>query len=161
MSLNLMYFHIFVVGENKSNYLSQGEGEFLKRLQHYCKIKIHTVKSEKITNSLSPERIRSVEGERLLKRIPQNSLVVVLDRKGKNLSSEELAKRVADWQNRGKNHITLLIGGALGLSKTVLDRADFILSLSKMTFTHEMVRLIFLEQLYRCYTILRGEKYHK
>jgi len=156
-----MYFHIFVVGETKNANLSQGESEYVKRLQHYCKIKLQSIKSEKITSRRSPEKIQTVEGERLLKRIPQNSLVVVLDRKGKNLSSEELAKRVADWQNRGIKHIALLIGGALGLSKTVLDRADFILSLSRMTFTHEMVRLIFLEQLYRCFTILRGEKYHK
>jgi 23S rRNA (pseudouridine1915-N3)-methyltransferase len=161
MSLNLMYFHIFAVGENKNGYLSKSESEFLKRLQHYCRIRIHTVKSEKITNSRSPGKIRTVEGERLLKRIPQNSLIVALDRKGKNLSSEELAKRVADWQNRGIKHVALLIGGTLGLSEHVLDRADFILSLSRMTFTHEMVRLIFLEQLYRCFTILRGEKYHK
>ncbi len=156
-----MYFHIFVVGDNKIGYLYQGEEEFLKRLQHYCKISIHTVKSEKITNSQSQEKIKSVEGERLLKRIPKNSLIMALDRKGKHLSSEGLAKRVAEWQNRGIKHVALLIGGALGLSKTVLDRADFILSLSRMTFTHEMVRLIFLEQLYRCFTIIRGEKYHK
>ena len=156
-----MYFHIFAVGENRNGYLSQGEDEFLKRLQHYCKIELHSVKSEKITCSQSPTKIRSAEGERLLKQIPKNSLVVALDRKGKNLSSEELAKNIADWQNRRKHHITILIGGPLGLSKDVLGRADFILSLSKMTFTHEMVRLIFLEQLYRCFTILRGEKYHK
>ena len=156
-----MRLTVIAVGENKVNYLSEGEADYLKRLAHYCKVEIHCVKDEKVKGGRSPERIRESEGDRLMRQIPKSGTVVALDHHGRIFSSEQLARQIATWQNRGIHQAVFLIGGPLGLSDDVLSRADLVLSLSKMTYTHEMVRLILLEQLYRSYTILRGEKYHK
>jgi len=155
-----MHLKILAVGENKVGYLVQGEADYLHRMKRYCRIEMQWVPGEKIGKKGSKEVTR-IEGEKLLKLVSSPRTAVVLDRRGEMLSSEALAKKIAEWQNEGKREIVFIIGGTLGLSDAVLDRADFVLSLSKMTFTHEMVRLILLEQLYRSYTILRGEKYHK
>ena len=156
-----MHLHIISVGSNRQKYLMEGETDYLKRLGHYCSIELKSVKEEKIKQNRYSNQIRSIEGDRLIKRIPDKSVVVVLDKQGKQLDSEEMAVMIADWQNRAVRHVTFLIGGPLGLSECVFARADHVLSLSKMTFTHEMVRLILLEQIYRSFTILRGENYHK
>jgi len=143
------------------SYFLEGEADYLKRLKHYSRVEIQWVRSEKIVGSRSTDEILSVEGERLMNKIPPDSTLVALDRRGKGLTSEGLASMILKWQNRSIKEVVFLIGGPLGLSNTLLSRADVVLSLSKMTFTHEMVRLILLEQLYRSFTILRGEKYHK
>jgi 23S rRNA (pseudouridine1915-N3)-methyltransferase len=156
-----MHIHIIAVGETRQKYLLEGETEYLKRLGHYCKIEVKSVRGEKIKPNHSVELIKKVEGDRLKQNIPQRGYIIALDKQGKQLNSEQLADTISDWQNQSYHHVSFLIGGPLGLSESILSRADLIFSLSKMTFTHEMVRLILLEQIYRGFTILRGEKYHK
>lgn len=156
-----MRFRILVVGENKVSYLVAGEADYLRRLERYCRVDVASVRGEKIKGKRSVGELLGVEGERLMKQIPRGSFLVVLDRQGETLSSEELARQILDWQNRAVQEVIFLVGGPLGLGDEVLARANLVVSLSRMTFTHEMVRLILLEQLYRSFTILRGEKYHK
>jgi len=138
---------IAAVGENKFGYLRAGEDDFLERLKHYCK---------------TPEAtVRRGEWENLLERLPSPRYLVLLDKKGQRMSSEELAVKIQNLQNRSIPEVCFAIGGPIGFPPEALSRADFVLSLSPMTFTHEMTRLILLEQIYRAFTILRGEKYHK
>lgn len=142
-------------------YLVEGEAEYLKRLRHYARVELRSVRSEKITEKRSAKEILCIEANRLMRKIPRGDMVVALNRRGKEYDSEELASKISEWQNRSTKGVVFLIGGPWGLADDVLNRSDLVLSLSKMTFTHEMVRLILLEQLYRSFTILRGEKYHK
>ncbi len=131
------------------------------RLKHYCKIELQSVREEKIRSNDSPARILRLEGERLLSKIDRDTFLVVLDKAGKSLDSVEFSHQIEQWQNRGTRKVIFMIGGPLGIDETVKQRANLILSISRFTFTHEMVRLILLEQIYRAFTILRGEKYHK
>ena len=156
-----MRIQILVVGQNKFDYLVDGELHYIRRLSHYCQVNIFSVKGEKITKKRSSSDILKVESKRLLNRILERSFVVILDRGVVLLNSKEFTKKIVDWQNRSINELIFVIGGPLGLGSEIKQRADFTLSLSKMTFTHDMTRLILLEQLYRCFSILRGEKYHK
>lgn len=156
-----MRIFILAVGENRIDYLGDGESDYLKRIQRYCKIEIMTVKPEKIVKNRSPYQIKETEGKRLLQSVSNHGRVISLDRTGQLLTSDEFAHTIEKWQNEGVSQLTFIIGGALGLSRGVLEKSHLMLSLSPMTFTHEMVRLFLLEQIYRSYTILRGEKYHK
>lgn len=142
-------------------YLIKGEQDFLQRLKHYCPVEMQTVKGEKIKNIRNADLILNKEAERISNKIPDGSKVVALDIRGKSFSSEELAGEIRQWQNSGIKTIAIVIGGPLGLSRNIISRANMVLSMSQFTFTHEMVRLILLEQIYRAFTILRGEKYHK
>jgi 23S rRNA (pseudouridine1915-N3)-methyltransferase len=156
-----MRIKILAVGENRVSYLVKGEDDFLHRLKHYCTIEMWSVKSEKIKMGRRREEIFKKEAERLFKQIPERSMVIILDRNGKEYSSEELAEKLSVWQNKGIRNLVIIIGGPLGLSCSIKKKADVVLSLSRLTFTHEMIRLILLEQIYRAFTILKGEKYHK
>ncbi len=119
------------------------------------------IKEEKITKSRAAEDILDAEAERILKHVDASSLSVALDRTGEKLSSEELAGWLGEKQNTGHNQFTFILGGALGLSARVLSTCAFRLSLSRMTFTHEMSLVILLEQIYRAFSILKGTKYHE
>ena len=156
-----MHIQILSVGKTKSPYVSDGEKDYFSRLKHYCQVESIVVSEEKIRKGTQPRIILQKEGERLLGKISDNSFVVVLDKMGDMCSSEKLSEKFQNWQNQGIKKLIFVIGGPLGLDKKVVARADFVLSLSKMTFTHEMTRLILLEQIYRSFTILKGEKYHK
>lgn len=156
-----MRITILAVGQNKFNYLIDGESYYIRKLNHYCKVNISSVKADKIVKKCASSAVLKAESERLLNRISKRSFVVVLDRKGQLLDSKEFAKKINDWQNQSINDLIFIIGGPLGLDSKIHQRADFTLSLSRLTFTHDMTRLIFLEQLYRAFSILRGEKYHK
>lgn len=156
-----MRLSILGVGAYKSDFLSEGESGFVKRLKRYCQIKVQWVDSRRVSGKRSAGEILSLEGKQLLDRIPEESIVVALDRQGEMLSSEEFSRKIGGWQNQSVKEVIFVIGGPLGLDKSVLEKADLILSFSKMTFTHEMVRLLLFEQLYRAFTILKGEKYHK
>ncbi|MCJ7812795.1 23S rRNA (pseudouridine(1915)-N(3))-methyltransferase RlmH [bacterium] len=156
-----MRFRILGVGEYKLNFLAEGESDFMKRLKRYCRIEVRWLRSEKIGAHRSKDEMLHMEGKQLLSKIPEQSIVVALDRQGEGLSSEAFSDKINRWMNRSVKEVVFVIGGPLGLDKTVLKKADFILSFSMMTFTHEMIRLLLLEQLYRAFTILRGEKYHK
>jgi 23S rRNA (pseudouridine1915-N3)-methyltransferase len=157
-----MYIHILCIGETKARYLQEGQQDYLRRISHYCKIDMTLVREGKISKSLSTQELLSNEWTNLLKKIPERYLLVLLDQKrGKMIGSEELAEKFQSYQSNGIGEVVFVIGGPLGLHDDAFKRADEILSLSKMTFTHDMTRLILLEQIYRAFTILRGEKYHK
>lgn len=159
-----MRINIVCVGKIKEKYLKLGIDEFKKRLSKYCKLEIIELDDEKAPENLSDkemEMIKDKEGKKILSKIKDNSYVIALAIDGKNLSSEELAETINKLGIRGVSNITFVIGGSLGLSDEVLNRADYKLSFSKMTFPHQLMRLILLEQVYRSYRINNGEPYHK
>ena len=159
-----MRINIVCVGKIKEKYLKLGIDEFKKRLSKYCKLEIIELEDEKAPENLSDIEmlmIKEKEGKKILSKIKDNSYVIALAIDGKNLSSEELAETINKLGVRGISNITFVIGGSLGLSDEVLSRADYKLSFSKMTFPHQLMRLILLEQVYRAYRINNGEPYHK
>ncbi|MCX7694233.1 MAG: 23S rRNA (pseudouridine(1915)-N(3))-methyltransferase RlmH [Caloramator sp.] len=159
-----MNITIISVGKLKEKYLKEGINEYLKRLSKYAKIDIVEVPDEKAPENLSKKEedmVKEREGQGILKYIKDNMYVVVLDIKGKQLSSEELADFLSQRALLGESNIAFVIGGSLGLSQSVLNRANYKLSFSKMTFPHQLMRLILLEQIYRGFRIINGEPYHK
>lgn len=159
-----MNITIVSVGKLKEKYLKQGIAEYLKRLSAYAKVKIIEVPDEKAPESLSAseeQEVKQKEGDRILAKVTPDTYVITLDLQGKMLTSEQLAEKLEDLATYGKSKITFVIGGSLGLSDDVRKRSDYALSFSKMTFPHQLMRLILLEQIYRGFKIMRGEPYHK
>ena len=159
-----MNITIITVGKLKEKYLKQGIDEYLKRLTVYAKVDIIELPDEKAPETLSDVemlQIKDKEGERILYKINPDAHVIALAIEGKMKTSEELANTVDKLGTYGKSKITFIIGGSLGLSQEVMKRADEALSFSKMTFPHQLMRLILVEQIYRAYRIIRGEPYHK
>ena len=155
----MMKIKIVSVGSIKEKFLKDAISEYLKRLTRFAKIEIIEVDETKIQNK-SEEQVKKEEGERLLKRIGQDEFVFLLDLKGELISSELLAQKINDLINKGISPLTFVIGGTLGLSEEVRKRANIKLSISKMTFTHQMCRMIILEQIYRAFKIINNEEYH-
>ena len=158
-----MKITIVAAGKIKEKYLSAGINEFLKRLTPFATVKIVEINEEKMKDNPSEAEKKQVlqqEGRRLLRQVPEGSYLFVLDVYGKQASSEELADKIRQLGLSGRSSIAFLIGGAFGLSEEVRQAADFWLSFSPMTFTHQMVRLLLVEQVYRAFKINRGEKYH-
>ncbi|MGG7621805.1 23S rRNA (pseudouridine(1915)-N(3))-methyltransferase RlmH [Bacillus coreaensis] len=159
-----MNISLLTIGKLKEKYLKQGIDEYLKRLTAYAKVEVVELPDEKAPEQLSDiemEQVKNKEGERLLAKISPDTYVIALAIEGKQRSSEELAEMIDKLATYGKSKIAFVIGGSLGLSKDVLNRADEKLSFSKMTFPHQLMRLILLEQVYRAYRINRNEPYHK
>lgn len=159
-----MNISIFTVGKLKEKYLRTGVDEYLKRLSSYAKVEVVEIPDEKAPEVLSPvemEQVKDKEGEKLLAKISPDTYVIALAIDGKMKSSEELADGLDKLATYGKSKIAFVIGGSLGLSNGVLKRADEKLSFSRMTFPHQLMRLILLEQVYRAYRINRNEPYHK
>lgn len=159
-----MQITVISVGKLKEKYLLQGLDEYKKRLSAYTKVNIIEVADEKAPEHLSESemlQVKQKEGERILAHIKQDHYVIALAIEGKQWSSEQLAKEIDQLTTYGKSHIVFIIGGSLGLSNEVYSRADSLLSFSKMTFPHQLMRLILLEQIYRAFKINRGEPYHK
>lgn len=159
-----MNISIITVGKLKEKYLKQGIDEYLKRLSAYAKIEIIEVPDEKAPEELSETemlQVKQKEGERILSKIHPDAHVIALAIEGKMKTSEELADGLDKLAIYGKSKVTFVIGGSLGLSSEVLQRANEKLSFSKMTFPHQLMRLILVEQVYRAFRILRGEPYHK
>lgn len=159
-----MRITLITVGKIKEKYLEAAIAEYSKRLSRYCKLEIVQVADEKTPDHASEgleNQIKEKEGERILAQIKDGAYVIALAIDGKQLSSEELADLVEGLGVRGESHIQFVIGGSLGLSDTVLKRADYRLSFSKMTFPHQLMRVILLEQIYRSYRIICREPYHK
>jgi 23S rRNA (pseudouridine1915-N3)-methyltransferase len=155
---------IITVGKLKEKYLKQGIDEYLKRLSAYAKIEIIEVPDEKAPEELSDTemlQVKQKEGERILSKVHPDAHVIALAIEGKMKTSEELADGLDKLATYGKSKVTFVIGGSLGLSAEVLQRANEKLSFSKMTFPHQLMRLILVEQVYRAFRILRGEPYHK
>lgn len=141
--------------------VAEGIRQYELRAARYWRLEVIEVKEEKARKGLSDEQVRAAESERLLERVPAGCAAIALTRAGRSLSSEELAAYLQDIAVQGKGGVAFLIGGALGLSKQIIEEADRTLSISPMTLTHELVRLVLTEQLYRAGTIARGEPYHK
>ena len=159
-----MKIRVIGVGKIKEKYIEAAIKEYSKRLSKYCNLEIIEVKDEKAPENLSKkemEMIKNNEGNRVLMKIPVNSYIIALEIDAEPLSSEGLSGKIEGLMIDGVNDITFIIGGSLGLSKEVIDKSDFKLSFSKMTFPHQLMRLILLEQVYRGFRIIRGEPYHK
>ena len=159
-----MKISIITVGKLKEKYLKQGIDEYLKRLSTYAKVEIIEVADEKAPEHLSEaemEEVKWKEGERILSHLSEDTYIITLEISGRMLNSEQLAAKIDELGTYGKSKLAFIIGGSLGLSKEVQNRSDLALSFSKMTFPHQLMRLILLEQIYRAYRINRGEPYHK
>lgn len=159
-----MKINIICVGKIKENYLNDAVKEYSKRLSRYCKLQIIEIPDEKAPENYSnkeKEIIKSKEAASIIKHIKGNSFILTLDLKGKMLSSEEMSYLIKDCGLRGHSNLNFIIGGSLGLSNKILSRANFSICFSKMTFPHQLMRVILLEQLYRSYKIINNEPYHK
>lgn len=159
-----MNISVIAVGKLKEKYLKQAIEEYSKRLSRYCKLDIIELSDEKTPDNASEkeeEQIRDKEGKLILSKIKDNAYVVAMDLKGKELSSEEFAKFISNCGVMGNSNIVLVIGGSLGLSNEVIKRANYKLCFSKMTFPHQLFRVMLLEQVYRGFRINNNEPYHK
>lgn len=159
-----MKITVLTVGKVKEKFYRQAIEEFEKRLSRYCKLEIIEVQDEKTpdrASEIEERQIKEKEGQRLLKYIKDDAWVCALAIEGKMLDSVELSEKLEQMGINGTSHMMFVIGGSLGLSEEVLKRADFKLSFSKMTFPHQLMRVILLEQIYRVYRIMQGEPYHK
>lgn len=156
-----MKIKIIALGKLKEKFLKDGIEEFLKRLSAYAPIEIQELAPIEIKDENLIEKILDLEAEKILTQIKPESYVITLEINGKQLSSEAFADKINEVINSGIGELVFVIGSSCGLSKLVSNRADFKLSLSKMTFLHQFTRLILVEQIYRAFKILKGESYHK
>jgi 23S rRNA (pseudouridine1915-N3)-methyltransferase len=159
-----MNITVICIGKLKESYWRDAVKEYSKRLGGYCSLDIVELKESRLAANPSPAdglAVKVKEGEEILSHIRPSSWVVTLEIQGKKLSSEKLAEKIEDWSLEGRSDLVFVIGGSLGLSPDVSKRADFKLSFSDMTFPHQMMRVILLEQIYRSFKIIRHEPYHK
>ena len=159
-----MKITILSVGKIKEKYWTQALAEYARRLGRYAKLELAEADDEPTPDRASDkeeEQIRQREGERLLARMPRDAYVIALAIEGKQQDSPAMARRIADLGLAGKSHLCFVIGGSLGLSREVMARADEAWSFSRLTFPHQLMRVILLEQIYRSFRIIRGEPYHK
>ena len=151
---------LIVIGKTKSKFLLDGENEYQKRLKHYCKFSELIINDIKNSGKLSKKELKEKEGNLILESIKKSDYLILLDDKGLTLTSVEFAEFLNKKMVSSTNELVFVVGGAFGFCESVYKQANTKLSLSKMTFSHQMVRMIFKEQLYRAFTILKGEKYH-
>ena len=160
----MLNISIICVGKLKEKYWTLACGEYLKRLKMFCKCSVIEVDEKKLSANPSASEINetvAIEGERVLSKIPSSAYVISMCIEGNLISSEQLSKKLEDIAIGGKSNVVIVIGGSWGLSNAVKDRSDFKLSMSKMTFPHQMARVILLEQVYRAFQISNSGKYHK
>jgi 23S rRNA (pseudouridine1915-N3)-methyltransferase len=155
-----MKIRLIVVGKTNANYLKTGESDYEERLKHYCKFEELIIPPIKNSGKLAKKDLKIKEGELILKNIDPMDQIVLLDEKGKSFSSIDFSNFLNQKLLDSTKRLVFVVGGAFGFSEEVYKRADSKISLSKMTFSHQMIRLIFKEQLYRAFTILKGQKYH-
>lgn len=159
-----MKITVITVGKIKEKYWNMAIEEYAKRLSRYCKLEIVEVADEKTPDEAGETlemQIKDREGQRIFDKLPENAYVIALAIEGKMLDSVELSRKMEDIAVKGTSHIVFIIGGSLGLSPKILKRADYLLSFSKMTFPHQMMRVVLLEQIYRGFRISNHEPYHK
>lgn len=159
-----MKITMITVGKLKEKYLRDAVAEYAKRLTKYCKLEMIEVADEKTPDAASEaveNGIRSKEAERILKYVKEDAYLITLEILGKQLTSEGLAEKIEGLGVSGVSHVIFVIGGSIGLGEEVLKKSDFALSFSKMTFPHQLMRVILLEQIYRSFRIIQGEPYHK
>ena len=150
-----MKFRFVWVGKTKDKNWRALQVEYLQRLSHFVRIETIEIKDSQTSDA------KEYESKRILEKVNQSNFVCVLDVKGRSISSPELAEKIQNWQNRGLKEIAFVIGGAEGVTSEVVEKADFSLSLSSFTLTHEAARVVLIEQLYRAYTIIKGFPYQK
>ena len=156
-----MKIKIIALGKIKEKFLKDGIEEFLKRLVPYASVEMVELSAIEIKDENLTEKTLEAEGEKILSHIKPLSYVITLEIQGKPLSSQEFAQKIETLTNEGTQEIVFVIGSSCGIAKTVSQRADFKLSMSKMTFLHQFARLILVEQIYRAFKIIKGETYHK
>ena len=159
-----MKITIVSVGKLKEKYLVEGIKEYSKRLSKYTKLEFIEIKDEQAPESLSEKQmfqVKDIEGERILQKLNQDSYVIALDLRGKQMTSEEFARKITDIQTYHSSNIVFIIGGSLGLSESVVNKAEELLSFGKFTYPHQLMKLILLEQLYRVFRINNNKPYHK
>lgn len=159
-----MNITVICIGKLKEKYWTAAIDEYSKRLKGYCSLDIIELKEARLPDKAGPAEelaVKEAEGEEILKKIKDNQYVITLEVKGKMLSSEKLAEKMGTLAIDGQSNVVFVIGGSLGLSAAVSKRANFKLSFSEMTFPHQMMRVILLEQVYRAFKINRNEAYHK
>ncbi|MBU1405633.1 MAG: 23S rRNA (pseudouridine(1915)-N(3))-methyltransferase RlmH [Proteobacteria bacterium] len=150
-----------LLGKTKEQYLGAGIDDFAGRLRRFVQLELPVLKEKKSGAKEDAARLQNEEAQILLGSVPQSAKVVALAPLGQQLSSEELADLLCRWEDQGVREIVFLIGGPTGLAPKLVEKADYVLSLSRMTFTHEMARMLVLEQLYRAFSIKAGTGYHK
>lgn len=156
-----MKINLIVVGKTNIPWVEEAVKEYSGRLEHYVPFAITVIPDIKNASALSQASLKEKEGEAILKSLQAADEVILLDEKGREYTSMEFSQKMASWQmSLGNKNLVFVIGGAYGFSQAVYERANGKISLSRMTFSHQMVRAIFVEQLYRAQTIIRGEKYH-
>ncbi|EUJ37754.1 23S rRNA (pseudouridine(1915)-N(3))-methyltransferase RlmH [Brochothrix campestris] len=159
-----MNITIISVGKLKEKYLKQGIEEYAKRLTKYCKFKVIEVPDEKAPENLSEAemlQVKDKEGERILAKVKEQDYVFALAINGKQNSSEEMAQQIDQLGIQGKSSIVFIIGGSLGLSEAVLAKSNQLISFGKLTYPHQLMKLVLVEQIYRSYRIIHGHAYHK
>ena len=156
-----MNIKIIAVGKIKEQYLKDAIKEYEKRLMSFCSFSVVEVIAEQINDESLCEKYKEIEADRILQNIKQNSYIITLEIKGKSFSSEAFAQKIKDISNEGINDVVFIIGGANGLHKKVSDIANLKISFSQMTFTHQMIRLLLIEQIYRAFKINANEPYHR
>ena len=157
----MLKLNFIVVDRTRSSFIREGEEEYLKRLKRFVNYKWTEVKPVRISKNTPDKEVIRKEGESILTKTAPGDYMIALDRMGKQYSSEGFASMLKKLSVESKSRVCFVIGGPLGLSKEVLKKADHIMSISEMTLTHEMARLILTEQIYRAFTIIEGHKYHK
>ena len=155
-----MKLSLFFTGKTSSDYLEKGIAEYEKRIKRYIEFEIKTIKDIKASKSMPVKTVKIKEGEQILKHIKNTDVLILLDEKGKLFTSKEFAQYINHKNSTRVKHLIFLIGGAYGFSEQIYKRANGKISLSKMTFSHQPIRLLFAEQLYRAFTIIKGEPYH-
>ena len=146
------------VGKTKHQWIKDGIEDYFQRLKRFCSVEIITIKDEAKGEQA---KIKKIETERILKIIKNNCFVCLLDLKGKNITSEEFAVKIKQWQERSVKELVFVIGGVYGVTAELISKSDYVLGFSQMTFTHETIRVILMEQVYRSFSIINGSKYHK
>jgi len=154
-----MKHEIIFLGKTKDSFIQRGIDEYSSRLNHYTSLKITTLKDK--TGGKSIAQTIKAQGQLLLSSVAKGAIIVAMDSRGQQFTSEKFSNKIVSLEDSGVRHVSYLIGGPDGISDDILKAASLVLSFSKMTFTHDMVRMLLVEQIYRAYTIKHGEKYHK
>jgi 23S rRNA (pseudouridine1915-N3)-methyltransferase len=155
-----MQFTVLLIGKTSTSYITEGLEIFIDRFRHYHPIKIITLPDIKDRKNLSPDQLKEKEATAFMQNIPKSSIVILLDEKGIEYRSVEFAAFIQKQLNTGAKEIVFIIGGAYGVAQSIIQAANFKIALSQMTFTHQFIRLMLMEQLYRAMTILKNEPYH-
>lgn len=155
-----MKISLLTVGKTNYPFVAEGCTLYFNRLKHYCKFEFVELEDVKKAGKLSPDQLKIKEGDKILNRLDKQDFVVLLDEKGQSFDSVQFAAWIEQKQTQSTGHVFFIVGGAYGFSPAVYERANLKLRLSKMTFSHQIIRAIFAEQLYRAFTIIKGEPYH-